>query len=105
MKRLVVVSLLLTGCACEAELCAEKLAQLDALRKESQADLFRQQAECKAIAIEFSGDRMLVDNCMETHRLMAEIARRMFADIDKRMKDPDMKRCRANQFDSLDEKR
>lgn len=96
MKRLLIISLLLAGCASEEEICAQKFAKLDSLRNETRANLFRQWSECRAQQIEF-GNVEIVGICMETYRAMEEVARGTVASLDKRMDDPDMVRCAALQ--------
>ena len=53
-------------------------------RREIQANLMRQQFECKAAAFEFQ-DSEMTKNCMETYRIMVEKSRDTIADIDKRL--------------------
>ena len=85
MRTLVLLCLLLAGCSSQEELRAEKIAKLDTLRRETQAELVRHQGECQAVAVEFNGDATVVGACIETHRAMIEIAQRTFSDIDKRV--------------------
>lgn len=92
---LLLIALLLAGCASEEQICLEKIEKLDVMRREAAANLHRQQAECQAVAIEFKGDRMLVDNCMDTFRKMADITRDTVSMIDKRMGEEDIQRCKA----------
>lgn len=75
----------LPGCDSPEELRAEKLAKLDALRRETQAGLIRHQGECRAVAVEFNGDATVVGACLETHRAMISMAQKTFSDIDKRV--------------------
>lgn len=66
----------------------DPIAKLNAARVETLADLVRHEAECKAIAIEFSSDPLrnqVVSSCLETHRAMLEMARHSLADIDRRL--------------------
>lgn len=84
--RVTAILLLVTSCGF-GDSVEQKRAKLNALRQETSANLFRQRAECQAVAIEFSGDRMMVDNCMDTLRAMTEMAQNTIADIDRRMRE------------------
>lgn len=75
---------ILPGCNSPEELRAEKIAKLDTLRRETQAELVRHQGECQAVAVEFNGDATVVGACIETHRAMIAMAQITFSDIDKR---------------------
>lgn len=89
-----VVALLIAGCSPQSEqACKEKIEKLDALRRHTHADLMRQQAECPAVAHEFNGDQVMIDNCLATYRAMVDMANSTYATIDKRMAEPDMVRC------------
>lgn len=57
---------------------------MEANRAAILADLFRQQAECQAVAIEFS-DRRIIEACVETYRSSAESAAIVIAEIDRRI--------------------
>lgn len=96
----------LTSCArAPEELCAEKFAALDSMRRMANADIIRQQGECRAVAAEFPGDKMLLDNCLDTLRAAVETAQLIAASESKRMAEPDMQKCAtatANFFDQFD---
>jgi len=47
--------------------------------------LIRERANCEALAIEFENDPKIVGNCMDTLRLMADIASVAIANIDKQI--------------------
>lgn len=88
------ILLLVTACGRpDEEVCAEKLAKLDLLRREAVANIARQQGECRAVAIEFPGGADVTRNCLETLQTMSSIARQTDANIDKRLSEPDMQRC------------
>ena len=61
-----------------------KRAKLLSKRREIQADLMRQQCECKAVAFEFQ-DKEMTQGCLETYRFMVEKSHGTIADIDKRL--------------------
>lgn len=79
------VGVALLGCGNPEELRAEKIAKLDAMRRETLANLVRQKGECQAVAVEFNGDAQMVQSCLETHRMLVEMAQRTLTDIDKRL--------------------
>lgn len=83
----------LSGCSSEQEICADKFAKLDSIRKETTATIIRQTAECQAVSVEFSGNRSVVDPCIETLRALNEMAVKTNRDVNKRMEEPDMIRC------------
>ena len=80
---LAVIALALAGCVSEST--ETKLAKLESLRQEELAGIARQQGECNAIAIEFNGDRTMVENCRETYRQVVANAAKSISDIDKRV--------------------
>ena len=79
--KLIVLAVALVGCSVSKE---EKLAQLADQRAQVFADLHRQQAECQAQAIEFAGDRNIVESCVAALQVMAEASANVVASIDKR---------------------
>lgn len=103
MKRLLIIAILLAGCASEEELCAEKIAKLESLKREAAANVIRQKAECQAVAYEFR-DAKMTEDCAETLSAIAQIAQNISSMASKRLEEPDMQRCKANFFDRFDEK-
>lgn len=95
MNRVIAWALLvfLFGCG-QSQKCEETLA-MDSLRRETNANLFRQKSECQAIAIEFNGDQQMVGNCLETYRLIAKAAQTTLSNIDKRYQESDITACKA----------
>jgi len=81
--KLILVALSLSACGVVSD--ADKIAMMEANRAAIIADLFRQQAECQAQAIEFSGDRHVLEACIETYRLSAESAAIVITAIDERI--------------------
>lgn len=79
----ILVALALSACGGVSD--ADKIAGMEANRAAILADLFRQQAECQAQAIEFSGDRHILEACIETYRLSAENAAIVITAIDRRI--------------------
>lgn len=74
---------------------AEKIAMLESQRQEITADLYRQQAECNAHAIELAGDpnrQAVVTTCLEAFRTMTIAAQPVIANLNDRIdalrKDP-----------------
>ena len=66
----------------------DPVAILKAARAETMADLVRHEAECRAMAIEFHGDPLrdqVVSSCLDTHRVMLDMARHTLSDIDRRL--------------------
>lgn len=67
---------------------AEKIAMLDNQKQEIMADLYRQQAECNAHAIEFAGQpnrQEVISTCMEAARTMAIASQTAIASINERI--------------------
>jgi hypothetical protein len=63
----------------------QKRAMLEATKRQAYADIIRHEGECKAVAFEFPGDTQLLQSCLDTHRLMIEVAQRTAIDVDKRL--------------------
>lgn len=87
------LSIAITSCASPQEVCAEKSAKLDSMRREAEANVIRQQGECQAVATEFPGDKMILNNCMDTLRLVVDTAQNTQAFVSKRLSEPDMQGC------------
>lgn len=83
--RLILACALLLGCGPSPEE-ARRLAQekLDALERETLADLHLAKAECEAHAIEFPGDRIGLDACLKTIESQQQIAAATLDTIGKR---------------------
>lgn len=79
-----VASLLFLGCT-PGMTAEEKKQNLEAERAQIFADLHRQRAECQAQAIEFNGERRIVESCIATYEAMADAADKTIAVIDKRI--------------------
>ena len=77
------IALGIAGCASPEEVCAGKLAKLDALRKEVTAEMFRDRMECQALAIEFGGGSDIARDCRADMAAMREIAQQTLADADQ----------------------
>jgi hypothetical protein len=91
---ILLVSIAVAACsASPEELCAAKVAKLESMRREAQADLIRQRAECQAVAVEFIGDRMMVDNCLDTLKFTAQTTQSTLALIERRYGEPDVISC------------
>jgi hypothetical protein len=83
--------------ACSATVTTEeKLAMLDTLRREELANIIRHEGECRAVAMEFKGDPLMVGNCMESHRFLIETTQRTVSDIDKRIAEVRAEGCKAS---------
>lgn len=79
-----IVSLILSACG-SGQTVEQKRAMLESMRREAYADLFRHEAECRAVAFEFPDDQKILESCIDTHRFMIENAERTSALIDKRL--------------------
>lgn len=67
---------------------AEKIAMLETQRQEIVADLYRQQAECQAQAIEFANTPVrakVVTSCLDAYRVMAEASIKIISNFDRRI--------------------
>ncbi len=73
----------------------EKREKLEALRRQTKADLFRAKSECKAQAIEFGTDSKSAMECRETYRSHVEIAAETFSSIEKRLAELQDAECAA----------
>lgn len=93
MRAILLLVPLIAACGPEpAQLCQEKLAKLDALRKEAGAAVIRARAECEATAYEFQ-DAKLTASCMDTLRFTIDMAKSTDAMVGKRKQDPDILAC------------
>lgn len=91
---ILLIILLATACGRPMEeVCAGKFAKLDSLSREARANIVRQQGECQAVAVEFPGDQEALDGCKEALRFVIQTAQSTQEAIDKRLAEPDMKRC------------
>lgn len=66
----------------------EKIAMLETQRQEIVADLYRQQAECQAQAIEFANQpngHAVVSTCMEAFRVMTIASQSTLDDLATRI--------------------
>ena len=79
-----VTACLLLGCGLTTD---QKIAQLNDQRAQVIADLHRQKAECQAQAIEFAGDRNVVEACVQSVATMADVSASVIESIDKRIAD------------------
>ena len=73
----------------------EKREKLEALRRQTKADLFRAKSECKAQAIEFGADSNIVATCLETYRLHVDIAGETLSSTEKRLAELQKTECAA----------
>lgn len=99
-------ALLLLGCS-KPMTPEEKIAMLDSQRREILANLHRQQAECQAQAIEFSGTpsgEKIIEGCRDTFRFMVDTSRTTLENFDARIAEIREQQMKDNPFNQFDEK-
>ncbi len=94
--------------SCEKPLtAAQKIEILENTRLEEIADMHRQQAECQAMAIEFSrtpdGEK-IVKSCWDVLRVTNEATQRVLASIDKRISELNREQMKSNPLNKFDAK-
>lgn len=81
--------LAIAAAACGQTMTAEqKIRMLEGMRMEIMADLHRQQAECRAQAIEFADSPMrdrVVSSCFESYRFMVDVSQKSLDNLDRRI--------------------
>lgn len=84
--RVALACAMLLGCTPSPEEAERaKIAQMEAMRREIVADLFRQKADCQAFAIEFPNDLKGSADCLRTLAQMQDLTAITIAAIDRRI--------------------
>lgn len=84
--RVALACAMLLGCTPSPEEAERaKIAQMEAMRREIVADLFRQKADCQAFSIEFPWNHEAIDDCRRTAERMQALTEPTLAAIDRRL--------------------
>lgn len=63
----------------------DKIAMVESIKREAEADIIRQQGQCAAVAHEFQRDPAMVATCAESLRVVTMAASSTIADADRRL--------------------
>jgi len=82
MRYAIAIAALLSACSPDP---GASIANLESVRRETEGNLIRQQAECVAQARELPGQPAMSAACWEAYRVMQQAAETTYADIDRRI--------------------